>query len=134
VQKFFQQESKLFMCFALVGLLGYGWNLLIYALLIIASCPYLLAAIIAFVLANLHNYLLNRIFTFKIGPSAPFVQWVKEWGQFLIVGVSALVFNLLLLASLVEIFSIQAFYAQAIAVIAVTPLNYLGNRLWTFKR
>ena len=45
----------------------------------------------------------------------------------------AFVFSLLLLTLLVEGAGIAKVPAQALAVAAATPLNFLGNKLWSFR-
>ena len=40
---------------------------------------------------------------------------------------------LLLLTLLVEV-GVGKIVSQAIAVVLVTPLNFLGNKLWSFRR
>jgi putative flippase GtrA len=52
--------------------------------------------------------------------------------RFLIVAVVAYVANLALLAALIA-FGVDKVLAQAIAVILVTPLNFIGNKLWSFR-
>ncbi len=119
--------------FALIGAIGYGINLLVYTGLIHSEVIYLVAACFAFLLANLTNYTLNRKFTFDLPVKAPLKLWVKSWLQFLSIGLIALVFNLAILATLVELFKVGAITAQALAIILATPMNYVGNRLWTFR-
>ncbi len=45
----------------------------------------------------------------------------------------AFIFSLLLLTLLVEGGGLAKVPAQAIAVAASTPLNFLGNKLWSFR-
>jgi putative flippase GtrA len=42
-------------------------------------------------------------------------------------------FSLLLLTLLVESAAIAKVPAQALAVLASMPLNFLGNKLWSFR-
>jgi putative flippase GtrA len=53
--------------------------------------------------------------------------------RFLIVSVAVYGANLLLLTLLVGA-GAGKIVAQAIAVVLVTPLNFLGNKLWSFRR
>ncbi len=52
--------------------------------------------------------------------------------RFLVVSVGALAANLLFLRLLVAV-GLGKIVAQAIAIILVTPLNFLGNKLWSFR-
>ena len=51
--------------------------------------------------------------------------------RFLVVSTLALVANLVVLHLLVR-GGIGEFVAQAIAVVLVTPVNFVGNKLWSF--
>src|SRR6266576_2377329 len=53
--------------------------------------------------------------------------------RFLIVALIAYAANLAILAVFVES-GIDKVLAQAIAVVLVTPLNFIGNKLWSFRR
>ena len=116
--------------FCTVGATGYVINLAVYtALLKWAGLHYLGAATVSFIVAVSSNYWWNRHWTFR-----------GERGNFAFQGmrffvVSGVVFgaNLVLLRALVE-FGVGKVLAQAIAVVAVTPLNFLGNKLWSFRR
>jgi glycosyltransferase XagB len=104
-------------------------NLMAYtALLRAAGFPYLLAAVGAFTLAATNNYTWNRLWTFRTERGRIALQGT----QFLVVAGAALGANLLLLRALVEA-GIDPVPAQATAIVLVTPLNFLGNKLWTFK-
>ena len=53
--------------------------------------------------------------------------------RFLIVSVIVYGANLVLLTAFVEA-GLGKIVSQAIAVVLVTPLNFLGNKLWSFRR
>jgi putative flippase GtrA len=53
--------------------------------------------------------------------------------RFLIVAVCALVANLIVLETLVSI-GLEKVPSQAIAIVLVMPLNFVGNKLWSFRR
>jgi putative flippase GtrA len=54
--------------------------------------------------------------------------------RFLLVSLAALGANLLVLDVLVNSAGVNKLVAQAIAVVVVTPLNFVGNKLWSFRR
>jgi putative flippase GtrA len=116
--------------FAAVGASGYVVNLTVYALLLeAAGLHYAPAATCSFLVAASWNYTLNRHWTFR-----------AERGHFGIQGmrffvVSAVVYgaNLGLLAALIAGGS-DKLVAQAIAIVLVMPLNFVGNKLWSFRR
>ena len=53
--------------------------------------------------------------------------------RFLVVSSVALLANLVLLHILIEA-GVGKIVAQAIAIVLVTPLNFVGNKLWSFRR
>ena len=52
--------------------------------------------------------------------------------RFLTVSVLALGLNLIVLELLVSVGDLEKVLAQAIAILAATPLNFIGNKLWSF--
>jgi putative flippase GtrA len=52
--------------------------------------------------------------------------------RFLVVSLVALGANLLVLHLLIR-FGSGKLVAQAIAIVVVTPLNFIGNKLWSFR-
>ena len=100
---------------------------------------------IAFLVANLWNFQLNRWWTFK---SAKHAGWLREYLPFLAVGLLGLVVNLIILTLLLKdgspvglpasIFNDSSglrnrfYWAQLIAICIVTPLSFVLNKIWTF--
>ena len=117
--------------FSLVGATGYVINLAVYSLLVEAvGLHYLSAAVVAFCVAVTNNFLLNRHWTFKAGWGRASFQAPR----FLVVSLVALGFNLMLLELLVGVVGVHEIVGQATAVLAATPLNFVGNKLWSFRR
>ncbi len=115
--------------FCVVGASGYVVNLVVYTLLLHAGLHYLLAATCSFLVAVTSNYFLNRAWTFRDRRGHAGVQGL----QFLIVSTASLGANLLMLHVLISV-GLGKLVGQAIAIIVVTPLNFLGNRLWSFRQ
>jgi dolichol-phosphate mannosyltransferase len=53
--------------------------------------------------------------------------------RFAVVSAVALAANLVVLRLLVGV-GLGKLVAQAVAIVAVTPLNFLGNKLWSFRK
>lgn len=116
--------------FSLVGASGYGVNLAVYsALLHGAGLHYLAAAACSFAVAVTNNYTWNRHWTFRAQRGHLYYQGLR----FLLVSICALVANLLVLRALVAL-ELDKVAAQAIAIVLVTPVNFAGNKLWSFRR
>ncbi len=122
--------------FGLVGASGYVVNLLVYTLLEHGlSAAYPLAATGAFVVALSNNFVWNRLWTFRASAGHAGFQAAR----FCVVSVVAFGLNLIVLYALVEALDMDAVLgmgtvpAQAIAIVAATPLNFVGNKLWSFR-
>jgi putative flippase GtrA len=116
--------------FSIVGASGYVVNLAVYvALLRGAGLHYVAAAVCSFAVAVANNYTWNRRWTFRGHRGHLYYQGLR----FLVVSLVALGANLLLLRGFVAA-GADKIAAQAIAVVLVTPLNFVGNKLWSFRR
>lgn len=115
--------------FCVVGATGYAINLGVYSLLVhAADVHYIVAAVLSFLVAVTNNYVWNRAWTFRAQRGHVGFQGLR----FLIVSVIALGANLAILAILVEL-GMPKVPAQAVAIVLVTPLSFLGNKLWSFR-
>ena len=116
--------------FCTVGATGYVVNLAVFsALLLWADWHHLLAATVSFLVAVTNNYTWNRLWTFRGQRGHVAYQGMR----FFVVALCALAANLVVLAALVAL-GVPKIPAQATAIILVTPLNFVGNKLWSFRR
>jgi putative flippase GtrA len=115
--------------FCAVGALGYVVNLAVYAAILHAGVHYLVAATCSFLVAVSSNYTWNRIWTFRAERGHVGAQGVR----FLVVSLASLGGNLAVLHLLISA-GTGKFVGQAIAIVLVTPLNFVGNKLWSFRR
>jgi putative flippase GtrA len=116
--------------FSAVGFSGYFVNLVVYTLLLRgAGLHYLAAGACSFVVAAANNYYWNRHWTFRKQRGDVYGQGIR----FLIVSLVALGANLAILHLLIT-GGLGKISAQAIAVVLVMPLNFIGNKLWSFRR
>jgi dolichol-phosphate mannosyltransferase len=116
--------------FSLVGASGYVVNLSVFSALVLgADLDHRIAAICSFLVAVTNNYMWNRLWTFNRSRGRVAHQGMR----FLVVAVLALVANLIVLEVLIAL-GLGKIVSQAIAIILVTPINFVGNKLWTFRR
>ena len=116
--------------FCVVGAAGYAVNLAVYTLLLKGvGLHYIPAAIGSFLVAVVNNYVLNRIWTFRATRGRVGAQ---GW-RFFVVSTASLLANLALLHLMVTA-GVGEIFAQAVAIVLVTPLNFIGNKLWSFRR
>jgi dolichol-phosphate mannosyltransferase len=115
--------------FGLVGATGYAVNLAVFALLTQAlDVHHIAAAIGAFCVAVSNNFVWNRHWTFQARAGHPGFQAAR----FFAVSVAGLGFNLLVLELLISSVGLDEVPSQAIAVALSMPVNFVGNKLWTF--
>ena len=115
--------------FCAVGATGYVVNLGVFTVLVEGfDAHYLVAATISFLVAVTNNYTWNRVWTFRRERG----HYAHQGIRFLLVSTSALCANLIVLHVLVTA-GLAEVPAQAIAIVLVTPLNFVGNKLWTVR-
>lgn len=102
-------------------------------------------ATLAFLVANLSNFQLNRRYTFR---SSLHARWIDEYWPSLATGLIGLALNLGVLTALLHQHSPVAlspdlfddssglrtrlYWAQLVALAVVTPFSFLVNKYWTF--
>jgi dolichol-phosphate mannosyltransferase len=115
--------------FAAVGTSGYVVNLAIFVLALDAKLDYREAAATAFGVALVNNFVWNRAWTFRDAPGRLHGQAFR----FVVVSGSAFLVSLAVLSVLVRDAHVAKLLAQAVALLAVTPLSFLANKLWSFR-
>jgi dolichol-phosphate mannosyltransferase len=114
--------------FCVVGASGYVVNLWVFSLLVlVAGIHYIPAAVCSFLVAVTNNYTWNRVWTFRAQRGHIAYQGLR----FLVISTLALGANLVVLHGLV-LAGLDKVPAQAIAIVLVTPVNFVGNKLWSF--
>jgi putative flippase GtrA len=113
--------------FGVVGVGGYALNLVIYALLLGLGAH--TAAVISFVVSAANNYWWNRNWTFAHQKGHFGVQGIR----YLIVTLVALGVNQLWLLVFLDWFGWGKLVSQAISLALIVPVNFLGNKLWSFR-
>jgi putative flippase GtrA len=114
--------------FCLVGAGGYAVNTCAFALSVALGSQELLAATAAFGAAVAVNFWCNRRWTFAATDRSPSGQAAR----FLLVSLAAFAFGAAVLELLTGPGSIPVLPAQAASIVAATPLNFLGNKAWSF--
>jgi len=132
-----QKSGKQFVKFAVVGASGTIVNLVVLkaTLLIWAQLatdtPFAMevfASGLAFCVAVLNNYLLNRWWTFRSKGSMG-----GEFAKFLTVSIAGLGLNELAFWLFRGGFGIDVMLSQLLAIACVLPFNFVVNKLWSFR-
>ncbi len=116
--------------FCAVGGSGYVVNLAVFTFAVEAGeLHHLAAATCAFAVAVLNNFWWNRHWTFGAREGHAGFQAARFFAvsgaAFL---VAAAILELLVSSGVPEV------GAQAISIVAATPLNFVGNKMWSFGR
>jgi len=120
--------------FGVVGGTGYLVNLVAFGLLAgPLGVHHIAAAIGAFCVAVTNNFLINRHWTFA-AEKTPEGRGRASFQapRFFAVSVGGLGVNLIVLYLLVDVGGAPELLSQAIAVAVAMPVNFIGNKLWTF--
>ena len=113
--------------FGAVGVVGYVVNLVVYAALLGIGAHK--AAVISFAVSAANNYWWNRHWTFANQKG----HFGLQGARFFVVSATALAVNQVWLFVFLDWFGWGKVVSQAIAIILVTPLNFIGNKLWSFR-
>jgi dolichol-phosphate mannosyltransferase len=115
--------------FCAVGGSGYVVNLSVFTFFQqTVGVHHLIAATAAFVFAVANNFWLNRHWTFDAGDGHAGFQAAR----FFAVSMFAFLFAAAVLEALVRFTEVPEVPAQAISIVVATPLNFLGNKMWSF--
>jgi len=115
--------------FGAVGASGYVVNLAVFAAGVhLLGIDYRLAAVLAWVVSVLNNFWWNRHWTFAAKHHHPVLQAVR----FFTVSLVAFGFTYVVLVMLVDA-GVMKVLAQAVAIMAGTPLSFVGQKLWSFR-
>jgi putative flippase GtrA len=116
--------------FCVVGGSGYVVNLSVFAACVeLLDLHHLIAATAAFVVAVTNNFWWNRHWTFKArGGHAGF-----QAARFFTVSIAAFLFAAAMLELLVSVVGVPELPAQALSIVTATPLNFIGNKMWSFR-
>ena len=117
--------------FCTVGASGYVVNLAVFALAVeVGNAHHLVAATAAFVVAVTNNFWWNRHWTFSARDGHAGFQAAR----FFAVSIAAFLVAAVVLELLVSAAEMKEILAQAISIVAATPLNFVGNKMWSFGR
>ena len=118
-----------FIKFAIVGLGNLFVSLITYYILVYFSINYQIANIGGFITGSLNGYIWNKIWVFK-SYNRSLVSIIKFYLTYL----STWLLSAILLYIWIEMMKISDIIAPVINVFITTPINYLLNKYWVFKK
>ena len=113
--------------FGVVGATGYAVNLAVYAALLGIGAHG--AAAVSFIVSAANNYWWNRHWTFAHAKG----HFGHQGMRFFVVSAIAFGANQIWLFVLLDLAGLGKIVSQAIAIVLVVPLNFVGNKLWSFR-
>ena len=131
------RSGKQFVKFAMVGAIGTVVNLAVLKLTLMLwgqlneSTPFVVEAFasgLAFAVAVVSNYLLNRWWTFRSSGTMS-----SEFLKFLVVSIAGLVLNEVVFYAFRAQLHVNVLVSQLLAIACVLPFNFVVNKLWSFR-
>jgi len=116
-----------FVKYGIVGFSNFVVGYLVYFLAFELDLHYMLALVIAHIISVFNSYIWNRFWTFRSKAKVP-----GELFKFLVVYFFGFLLNLVLLALLVEVWSVNPLLAQLFAIIIYIVVSFSGLKLWAF--
>jgi putative flippase GtrA len=114
--------------FGAVGVTGFAINIVIYEACLGLGAH--TAAGISFVISAGSNYWWNRHWTFAHQKG----HFGSQGVRFYIVSIAAFLVNQFWLFVFLDWLGWGKTVSQMVAILLVTPLNFIGNKLWSFRR
>lgn len=119
-----------FVKFGLVGVSNAIVLLAVYYVLLYLHVHYIVAYAIGFVLSVLNAYFWNNQYVFKQARSTFWYKLLKCYVSY----ITTFVISTILLYLWVDILSLSDKVAPIINICITTPINFIMNKLWAFKR
>lgn len=126
---FINEGVNKFVKFGLVGVLNTLINWIIFALLNFIGVYYIVANVIAYVIATANSYIWNSKWVFKYNRK----NKKETTAKFVILNLIGLGLNTGILYLLVDMVGFNKLIALVITTGIVMIINYIVNKLWVFK-
>jgi putative flippase GtrA len=118
-----------FIKFALVGLLNTGVDVAIFFILTRFGIQYVEAQIVSYSCGAANSYLLNKVWTFRSSGLS-----YAEIVRFTTVNLISLGISIVVLSLLHGMVGLELAAAKGGATVCALAANFLGNKLWVFRR
>lgn len=119
-----------FVKFGMVGVSNAIVLLAVYYTMLYFGIHYIVAYTIGFVLSVLNAYFWNNRFVFKESRSSFWYKLMKVYASY----ITTFVLSTVLLYLWVDVLGVSDKVAPVINICITTPINFMMNKLWAFKR
>ena len=121
-----------FFKFAIVGVSNTLIAYMVYVILVKLGFYYLLASVISFLVSVINAYYWNNKYVFQSEANTPwFIVLIRTIIAYAGTG---LILNNVLLYFWVDVLNIASLLAPIINIFITTPINFLVNKYWAFKK
>jgi len=136
MQKFFiiffneqyRQEIVRIFKFGLVGIINTSVFFIFFFILFnLVKLHYLVATSVAYILATINSFIINRSWTFE-----SYGDTNRKFVKFVFVNIASIIVNSVLMFIFVDLAHLHPWFSQLITICFTMCVNYLGNRFWTF--
>lgn len=118
-----------FFKYCIVGAIGTSVDFLVFIFLAhVAGWHYAPATLIAFLVAAIHNFFLNKIWTFQNTSD----NYRKLWIKFFLVSITGLLLTLFLMYVFIDLLLFPDSLSKILASGVAVFWNFLANKFWTF--
>lgn len=114
--------------FSIVGVLNTVISFVAYSLLVFLSVNYIVANVISYSMGTVNSYLWNKGWVFQSTENHSKIIY-----KFIGVNSITLLFNSFVLYTSVSILDLNKLTSQIIATFLGTMMNFVLNKLWTFR-
>jgi putative flippase GtrA len=118
-----------FLKFIIVGIINTLINISIMHLLLLLNIYYLIASACGFILGLLSGFFLNFIWTFQQKS-----KFYEKLSKYFYINLLSLVFTLIIVFASKEVFALHPIFAQFLAIIMTTIINYYLISRYVFKK
>ena len=113
-------------------------NAIIIALMVwltmhLADCDYRAANVLAYIIAQIHNFLWCKYWIFPLDADSKKNSLIKQVTYFMVAFLVAYLAQFLFLLVAVEVFHCNEYLAQFLGLFIYGAANFLGNRFITFQ-
>lgn len=129
-----ENEFMLFLKFSLVGVSNTIISYTVYVISVAFGLYYMIGNALGFILSVLNSFYWNNNYVFKAKNVVRYEKVIKLIKTFITYGITGIVLSSILLYLWIDILNVSKYIAPILNLLITVPLNYLWNRVWTFKR